>query len=463
MKITLVYSLKWFLKLEKEYQNTYKDNNINNLKNIILNCLLRNNLLSIENLKQEIIWVSHKKSFQGLFIKETKSFVYFTPKLSNKNNKFKINGRNTFVKQNSLPIINFVYKNKDKIDNLFISINPIDNEEINKNNITDINITDSIKSDFRFLSIVGFQLTNSLNVFKNINEIKSLPNLDLHQFLKLKKQIRFKNKKNKSLFIEFSIENGVNYLDVFGKFDGANVADTIITCIVLDKLTKTYEHIVKNIWNISKNEPTDSHKNILEHLGFIFCGDSDKKSSSYEDLEFSENNLQGFSRNQNLLKHRIYKKFNEFINTDECFACSYNISENLIISHIHRHSDIKTDIIKNKIEVFLAQNQTTSGDNCFLLCPNHDKEFEKGLIYFDIEKFRFLPNQLLLNNRNIEIEDIKLRILNKFAKLNKDDIQQLLTNDFKRFNQLHQKRIKKLYPCFPVDKGKKTFSTIIQC
>ncbi|WP_033161415.1 HNH endonuclease signature motif containing protein [[Mycoplasma] collis] len=92
---------------------------------------------------------------------------------------------------------------------------------------------------------------------------------------------------------------------------------------------------------------------------------------------------------KNILKR--YLKYNQ-INLHQCFACDYKIENNLIASHIYRFSDINHDLQNKKINKETAYNLAFSGENGFLLCPNHDKEFEKGMIIFDFNLKKFIVN-----------------------------------------------------------------------
>ena len=147
-----------------------------------------------------------------------------------------------------------------------------------------------------------------------------------------------------------------------------------------------------------------------------------------------ENIEQLLPRDQDLFKSNIVKKYIKYdIDINKCFASSYEITQNLIASHIHRVADIRNEYHNKKIDLRTATHLLTSGDNGFLLSPNKDKGFENGQIYFDIKQRKFAPNKTLLNDQQYKIIS-KLLLLQ--LNLSKIDI----TAEFIENNTKHQKR-----------------------
>lgn len=121
-----------------------------------------------------------------------------------------------------------------------------------------------------------------------------------------------------------------------------------------------------------------------------------ESNANLENIEFE------LKRNQSLFKKNIIEKYHndKNVNLDLCFCCSYNISNNLIAAHIYRVADILNDYKKNEINFKEAYNLLTSGENGFFLCPNHDKEFEKGQIIFDITQNKFIALEKNLSEKH---------------------------------------------------------------
>ncbi|WP_414617202.1 HNH endonuclease [Mycoplasmopsis felis] len=99
-------------------------------------------------------------------------------------------------------------------------------------------------------------------------------------------------------------------------------------------------------------------------------------------------------------------------------------------------------MLNNEITYNDGIRNTTSGDNGFLLCPNHDKEFEKGHIYFDLNEFKFKVNQNYQNSfTHKQWMKLENNLINKF---NKKDFPILVNNKFRRNIDKHLKRINKI-------------------
>lgn len=321
------------------------------------------------NINNELCFKKIEDRFQGLVIDD--HLIYFASKL-NSNNKTK--SRNTFIAQNFSSC--FFYANNKNLK-IYLTVNPFDLDK----NIEAI-LSDSIKFDLKILSTLNVKISNK---FGKIEQFFSIKN-----FLELKNKIRNVNKGNKSTYIK--LLNSDIY--IYGKCDGANFKRTFIECIAAKKMNKEKRIYFIPLNGIEKLNNNSNIKNYFQKNKIIILNDK----QLYNDININFNDLINsknddiIKRNQQLFYKKIILKYNEFINIDECFACNYNISENLISSHIHRVTDIKREYLNKEIDKEKAIEKIISGDNGFLLCPNHDKEFEKGMIFFDYENMQFLSS-----------------------------------------------------------------------
>ena len=321
------------------------------------------------NINNELCFKKIDDRFQGLVIDD--HLIYFASKL-NSNNKTK--SRNTFIAQNFSSC--FFYANNKNLK-IYLTVNPFDLDK----NIEAI-LSDSIKFDLKILSTLNVKISNK---FGKIEQFFSIKN-----FLELKNKIRNVNKGNKSTYIK--LLNSDIY--IYGKCDGANLKRTFIECIAAKKMNKEKRIYFIPLNGIEKLNNNSNIKNYFQKNKIIILNDK----QLYNDININFNDLINsknddiIKRNQQLFYKKIILKYNEFINIDECFACNYNISENLISSHIHRVTDIKREYLNKEIDKEKAIEKIISGDNGFLLCPNHDKEFEKGMIFFDYENMQFLSS-----------------------------------------------------------------------
>ena len=190
-------------------------------------------------------------------------------------------------------------------------------------------------------------------------------------------------------------------MTVFGKLDGANYGQTIQHCRNL-KLLKE-EYTLEFYQLLSDNTKVNSEQVKKEAISLIV--------DEIIESNVIEKNEKVFARNQVIFKVNIIEKYRKLIDTNKCFCCDYPITENLIAAHIHRHSDIESElkakllnlskegttfesdkIIERERLIQEACKMTTSGSNGFLLCRNHDIEFEKGIIFFNFKKKKFVLN-----------------------------------------------------------------------
>ena len=79
--------------------------------------------------------------------------------------------------------------------------------------------------------------------------------------------------------------------------------------------------------------------------------------------------------NQGIFKERLLQRY------DHCCLCSVSNKDFLIASHIKPWSESD-------------ENERLEVDNGFLLCPNHDKAFDKGYITFDDDGIIMISKEL---------------------------------------------------------------------
>lgn len=347
--------------------------------------------------------------FQGIIIENKSEIICFTQILNNQN---KIKSRNTFLSQNISPIYRMLDKYKIKVKS--ISLNPFNIDE-------KLKIPDFIKNSFRQLITDNFKLNNSVNKLDNFKKFYTLD-----EFIETIFKIREKNSGNLSTIIQ---KNPDHSITIYGRLDGANFSDTIQKCRIIRKLSN--EDMKIFFYDIS---PNFSHSRI----------NATKKEFTKLNIEIGprkidRNNLKRqnnelLTRDQDLFRSNIIKKYiKSNIDITKCFASKYEITQNLIASHIHRVVDIKNEYHDRKIDYEKAKHLLVSGDNGFLLSPNKDKEFENGQIYFDTKLKKFIPNKSLLTNEQYESLSKTLEMQLDFSKMKE-------TKEFIENNIKHQKR-----------------------
>lgn len=132
--------------------------------------------------------------------------------------------------------------------------------------------------------------------------------------------------------------------------------------------------------------------------------------------EINDLNLQGKEKeavvkarvNQGIFRDRLFQRYNK------CCLCGVSNRNLLVASHIKPWSVSEPDEKLDK-------------DNGFLMCPNHDRLFDQGLISFDDDGNIIIANRLSLENR------IPLNI--------RDDMKILLTEKNKKYLQYHRNNV----------------------
>ena len=395
-------SINFYNSIKTWYKKRNKEFNYDIFKNKILNRLYFENILNIhESHNFEII---DNIKIQGVLIEKIKLIILFTSKL---NDKDKLSGRNTYIAQNcTSAYINL----KDKY-NFLITVNPFDNKFYKTNSILD-DLKKFKTLDF-FIGKKIIENINYLHKYKNVNE-----------FLYEKNNTKSKNTNNNGTYI--FIRN--NRLEIYAKLDGANSMRTYLEILTIQKLNNIYK-----IFIIPIECSNNINKKILKLL------ENNNEINIYKDVAVNDNiwdindeNDEIMIRNQQKFTKNIVEKYlNSEIIVSACFACNYNITENLISAHIDRITDIKNKYKEKYISKEEAIQLAISGDNGFFLCPNHDKEFEKGMLIFDLDDKCFKANK----NSKYYNEIIKTIDPNK--KFNKNHINDNFIKNVKE----HLKRI----------------------
>ena len=238
------------------------------------------------------------------------------------------------------------------------------------------------------LTAMGF--TDNTSAFKwQINEIIDLLNAGKkHDLESIEKNKVNSLVKNKLLSIYYPDE----YLPM-------NTMGYIET--ILDRLEIEYdkqESTIKKserLLNWKKNQGIT--KEWTNHYFMLFCDhyfffDSDgedwKKKAEDIDQEIDDSGLVGESRealvkvrvNQGIFRERLFSRY------DKCVLCGVNNSKLLIASHIKPWKD---SLPEEKLDI----------DNGFLMCPNHDRLFDNGLISFSDKGEVLISHQLSEENR----------------------------------------------------------------
>lgn len=134
--------------------------------------------------------------------------------------------------------------------------------------------------------------------------------------------------------------------------------------------------------------------------------------------EISSLNVEGASKkaivnvrvNQGIFRDLLLKKYNK------CCLCDVENHTLLIASHIKPWAESKP---KEKLDV----------DNGFLMCPNHDKLFDKGYITFDND------GKIIISKRLTENDMVSLNVNSKMH------IHIKLTENNKKYLKFHRKKV----------------------
>ena len=339
----------------------------------------------IINYDEEIEFKIVNYKCQCVIIHELKKVIHFCQMLSKNDNP---RSRNTFLSQNVLHSCDLAEKlNYD----ICVSLNPYDLD--NKKLITALFITITIRE----LLTIHISINNSLS--NRLNQLQQLqPFTNINDFLTTRQTSRNKNKRNMSTIVD--IDNLFNQIIVYGRLDGANASDTILVCKTIRVLAN--ENVSKKFYNVTPDNKQSSYSSIerIKKTGFTYIDMDKNLLCLIENIKNNSNDKNILRRMQPTFKANIIKKYSEDkkFNIHKCMCCNYSIESNLIASHIHRYADIIEEFNNHKIDAKTAVHLIVSGDNGFLLCPNQDKEFEKGQIYFDINKKKFVANKKKLSN-----------------------------------------------------------------
>lgn len=416
---------------KKNFDNSNYENNYLLLKKMLEYEEIIN---SSDNIDFELI----NESFQGIIVPEKKVIICFSAKLK----EGKIQGRNTFISQNFEPFFKYWRKWKQDYDSLIL-LNFLDYKLLFNNSLT---LPNSIVLNLRILlTHNNVMLGNSIN---SIVGEKLIPFNNLVDYVDKIDGSSKLNKGNEPTYIDIDFNNKI--ITIFGKIDGANFSSTIQHCRNLAILKKDYKlefYLLNDNIEKSKSKNLREINNVVEEI---------------IESNVHQNEEKIFNRNQKIFKMRIIEKYKEFnIDVSECFCCNYPITENLIAAHIHRHSDIervmnenienlkflsfssKSEREKEKLKIIYKANElTTSGSNGFLLCRNHDVEFEKGMIYFDQKNKKFNIN-LSKKYYKEQIPEFISEPLDNYKKLLKikDDISfnENIKQHHRRFNIVIEK------------------------
>lgn len=396
-------------KLRKEWNENLSDNDI--FVKITKALISDKILFDSDKIKCQI---TNEEKFQGVIIPKKKQIIHFCQMC---NKKHKIRSRNTFLSQN---VITTYFIAIEKNYSLSVSINPYDIE--NK-----FHFPNFIKNTIRELLTIGININNSLNKYEKFYKFK---NID--EYLINRKKLRSNIHNQSTLIVQIA-----NNITVYGKLDGANKNDTLLICKVISKLSSNFFKL--NFYDITSNLSKEKNHlikivNKIKDMCFQINDVNDNENELIARINKNNEKIKFLQRDQETFKANIIKKYLTYgIDIHKCIACDYNIESNFIAAHIYRYCDIIQDFKNNKINAQEAAHFIVSGDNGFLLCPNQDKEFEKGQIYFDLKTKKFVANHKKLNEFDFECIKAKIKCLD-FNNLN-------FSQEFIENNKKHHKRI----------------------
>lgn len=390
------------IKVPESFGNLNED-----LKNSIYSTLSMDKI--IDTNFEDIEWQNIKDKMQGVVI-DDKQIVIFTPKLDIDQSKkvFRSKGRNTFLLQNFIGC--YRYSIKNKIDRLSYSIN--------FNNIQDVNnpkydksklITKSLLFNLRELNTLNVNINKSLQLFLINKPLNKFSNLN--EFLDDKSETKNSSVNKKTL--RWSLDNEDNIFYVYSKNNGATRGELLTFLLLITNFLNDTKYKVKCVF-LEENSSNDKdiefflgNKIELDNSNQNDVGSIEELSDTFEKTKPDSESCKTLKREQEIFKNNIVKQYfnEEDFEIDRCFCCNYIIGESLIRAHIHRFVDIKNEYIEKKLSKEEAISLNISGANGFLLCPNHDKMFERGEIIFDLNYLDnktdkpFIVNQ---NNKNIQ-------------------------------------------------------------
>jgi hypothetical protein len=292
------------------------------------------------------------------------------------------NGRNSYIAQRISTVLSSIFSEIGEITPNNINVYLFDNENDNIYN-------DYQMDKYRLLKTFGIKILNSKKDILLFNSVDD--------WILWRKKLEKKN--NQSSYIYDSISE--NKYILFGKTFGANGKESILISLALSRVSnREFEIIPIEDNNETKFNMTDI--NLLDFYGIKYHKDYRK----FDEKEITEKTKT--ARKQYIYKSNLFDKFNEKC----CYLCDCKISSLIVASHIHRVTDIDNSsmTIEEKIK------QTTSKDNGFWLCSNHDKMFESGILGFDTEGYlisnidKFIPNKeyILKNTFRKKIEESHL-------------------------------------------------------
>lgn len=261
---------------------------------------------------------------------------------------------------------------------------------------------------------------------KKNKKLASLPPFNSIHDLKISRQTNSdKNSNNNPTYIFEDSDEVI----IFGKSDGANLGDSILIILAINKIlageTRTLS-VIPYVHNNSLKKHTTlySNKN-MKVIGSAYnlnvCDELRMYDNETEDNEKAE------IRNQNRFRINLMEKFNG----QKCVLCDCQIGPLIIASHIHRIIDIKKSSLPYDKKVQLAIHK----DNGLWLCANHDKMFENGIITFKTDGSVVRHNLDLTNHPYYD-----------YITTNFSIDKSAITPDLIKFLMLHHKRVGYIEP-----------------
>ncbi len=209
-------------------------------------------------------------------------------------------------------------------------------------------------------------------------------------------------------------EYGVKYAGYY-KFD-INTITYLENPITKDMLKQAYPKF-HNFNQVKQNIPLEYLKSILDLLNDTNCFTVQDNKTIINEIE--NENIDGDIRealvkirvNQSVFRDKLLKKYNK------CCLCGVTNTDFLVASHI-------------KPWVLSSPREKLDVNNGLLLCPNHDKLFDKGMISFD-DNGSIIISELLSSNDKI------------FLNIN-ENLKIVVDDEMRNYLNFHRKKILKL-------------------
>lgn len=218
---------------------------------------------------------------------------------------------------------------------------------------------------YKCLRTLGIKLLNR----HALQMVEPLPFPSVNALRTERIRLRERNSANQSSYFAECDEG----YEIFGKVFGANGKESTLLALVLRRLVDAEKSVIFRMVEENGQDSLGAPDiELLQSRGVEFP-DEPSIVMPESSRERSEE-----IRNQARFMYNLFEKFGE---GKQCYFCEYNVESAIIAAHIHRVADIRA----SNLSVEEKKRQAVDGDNGFWLCRNHDKIFEDGIVYFDLQ------------------------------------------------------------------------------